>query len=171
MWTLALAGSTAAHCATENSEWSVTAGAKLWENKWESWIIVPTVFNQASRQVVETDNSSSELAVIRQVSARYGRLASVSALTPMKVQLPFPDGAGDSSRRAVCGLGEARVVYSLSELTRYLPSLNIALGYRAQTLTTRSYALLDSNTPQVISHRDARQHSGPSVKCSSGILI
>lgn len=242
---IALAMSSPAHCAdsSDNSELTATVGAKFWENTWESWIVVPTAFNLASRQVVDTVNSSSALAVIPQVSLRYGSwLGSVSALTPtnytqtasygtplaasryevdgnfgyyvlpglaltagykqleqkfggtfkwrgptlstsgtarlgsgfslygtvsvgyLKVHLPFADGAGDTSRHAIYELGEAGLVYSFGDLARFLPFLNLTLGYRAQTLTTRGYGLLDDNKPPIISHQDVHDTTqGPTV--------
>jgi len=82
----------------------------------------------------------------------------------MKVHLPFADGDGDTARNEVYQLGEAGLVYSFGDLARFLPFLNVTVGYRSQTLTTRSYALLDNNTPPTISHQDVHDTTqGPTV--------
>jgi hypothetical protein len=229
--------------AAEN-EWALAAGAKLWENTWESWIVVPTPFNRGSREVIETINSNTRLAVIPQLSIRYGDwLATVSALTPtnysltpswgtqlaasryeidgnfgyyvlpglaltagykeveqkfggsfkwhgptlgasgtaslgrgfslygtvgvgyMKAELPFADGADQTSLNANYALGEAGVAYSFAGLGRLTRSLNVTLGYRAQTLTTRGYGLADTSTTQpIVSRQDVRDTTqGPTL--------
>jgi hypothetical protein len=216
------------------NEWALTGGVKLWATSWESWIVVPTVFNKASRDVVETINSSTELAAIPQASVRYGNwLASASGLIStgytfkpswgsslaasryeidgnvgyyvlpglaltagykqidqkfggtykwrgptaglsgtgglghgfsvygavgvgfMKGDLPFADGAGRTRLNASYFLGEAGIAYSFGNIGWLTRSLNVTLGYRSQTLTTKGYDLADTNTsPATISRQD-----------------
>jgi hypothetical protein len=230
--------------SSAESEWAFAAGAKLWENTWESWIVVPTPFNRGSREVTETINSNTKVAVIPQLSIRYGDwLGTVSALTPtnytltpswgtplaasryeidgnlgyymlpglaltagykqveqkfggtfkwhgptvgasgtaglgkgfslygtvgvgyMKAELPFADGADQTSLNANYVLGEAGVAYSFGALGRLTRSLNVTLGYRSQTLTTRGYGLADtSTTPPTVSRQDVRDTTqGPTL--------
>jgi hypothetical protein len=104
------------------NSFTASAGVKLWENTWESRIVVPTVFNQPSRQVVETVNSSSELAVIPQASLRYGNwLASVSTLTPTNYTQTASYGAPLVASR-----------YEIDGNFGYyvLPSLALTAGYK-----------------------------------------
>ena len=220
--------------SSQRSEWALTAGVKLWETTWESWIVVPTVFNRASRDVVETINSSTELAAIPQASVRYGNwLVSASGLIStgytlkpswggslaasrneidgnvgyyllpglaltagykqieqkfggtykwhgptlglsgtgplgsgfsvygsvgvgyMDADLPFADGGGRDSLKANYYLGEAGIAYSIGSIGKLARSLNVTLGYRSQTLTTKGYGLADTNTsPPVINRQD-----------------
>jgi hypothetical protein len=216
----------------------------LWETTWESWIVVPTPFNGGSREVIETINSNTKLAVIPQLSVRYGNwLGTVSALTStdysltpswgsslsasryeidgnfgyyvlpglaltvgykqieqkfggtfkwhgptvggsgtaglghgfslygtvgvgfMKAELPFPDGADQTSLNATYLLGETGVAYSFGSLGAVIRSLNITLGYRSQTLTTRGFGLANtSTTPTTVSRQDVRDSTyGPTL--------
>jgi hypothetical protein len=230
--------------SSAEGEWALAAGAKFWENTWESWIVVPTPFNRGSREVIETVNSNTRLALIPQFSVRYGDwLGTVSALTPtnysltpswgiplaasryeidgnvgyyvlpglaltagykqveqkfggtfkwhgptlgasgtaglgkgfslygtvgvgyMKAALPFADGADQTSLKANYALGEAGVAYSFGALGRLTRSLNVTLGYRSQTLTTRGYGLADTSTaPPTVSRLDVRDTTqGPTL--------
>jgi hypothetical protein len=74
----------------------------------------------------------------------------------MKVKLPFPDGAGNTSLNANYVLTEAGFAYSFGSIGKVFRSLSLTLGYRSQTLTTRDYTLLDSNQPMLFSRQNVK---------------
>jgi hypothetical protein len=111
--------------SSSESQLLVAIGAKGWANTWQGWLRVPTAFGESSRDIIQTVSSSARVAVIPQLSVRYGDwFLTGSTLTDTSYSLKPNWGNSISGTRNEI---DANAGYYP------LPGLAISLGYKQLT--------------------------------------